>query len=45
MARKMFSLSELRNLDFGKMDAAFQRELAKIIDDIGTEVPIIHAQP
>jgi hypothetical protein len=34
MARKMFSLSELRNLDFGKMDAAFQRELAKIIDDI-----------
>lgn len=24
MARKMFSLSELRNLDFGKMVAAFQ---------------------
>jgi len=34
MARRMLSLAELKNLDLGKVEAAFRVELGKIVADL-----------
>lgn len=34
MARKELSLDTLKDLDFGKVDAAFRRELRRVMQDI-----------
>lgn len=44
MARKKFTLSEVKNLDFGRVEGVFQTKLAEILADIDNRVGVAGAR-